>query len=124
MAKMTTHGPRGFTLLELMVVIAVIMVLATIGAEHYERTIALARDAVLRQDLAEMRQAIQNYTRDKEAAPAAWIRSLRRSPAPLARQRLAQRVSAGNIRNEPSTDCRLFLCRPAAAGRPAILRRT
>jgi general secretion pathway protein G len=64
------HGPCGFTLLELMVVIAVIMVLATIGAEHYEQTIVLARQAVLRQDLAEMRQAIQNYTRDKEAAPA------------------------------------------------------
>jgi general secretion pathway protein G len=62
--------PRGFTLLELMVVIAIIAILATIAAGHYEQTIVRAREAALRQDLAEMRKAIQDYTLDKEASPS------------------------------------------------------
>lgn len=63
------YGARGFTLLELMVVIAIITILATIAVGHYEQTLTRAREAALRQDLAEMRKAIQNYTLDKEAAP-------------------------------------------------------
>jgi general secretion pathway protein G len=60
---------RGFTLLELMVVMAIIAILATLAAGHYEQSIVRAREAALRQDLAEIRKAIQNYTLDKEAAP-------------------------------------------------------
>src|SRR5579862_6653852 len=60
---------RGFTLLELMVVIAIIIVLATLGAGRYEQTVTRAREATLKQDLFVMRQAIQNYTSDKEAGP-------------------------------------------------------
>src|SRR5579862_4609558 len=61
---------RGFTLLELMVVIAIIIVLATLGAGRYEQTVIRAREATLKQDLFVMRQAIQNYTGDKEAGPS------------------------------------------------------
>ena len=64
------RGPRGFTLLELMVVIAIIAILATIAAGHYEQTVVRAREAALRQDLTEMRKAIQDYTLDKEASPS------------------------------------------------------
>ena len=60
---------RGFTLLELMVGIAIIIVLATLGAGRYEQTVIRAREATLKQDLFVMRQAIQNYTSDKEAGP-------------------------------------------------------
>lgn len=67
--KRNRRVPRGFTLLELMVVIAIIAILATIAAGHYEQSIVRAREAALRQDLAEMRKAIQNYTLDKEAGP-------------------------------------------------------
>lgn len=60
---------RGFTLLELMVVIAVLLVLLAIGATRYEFAVMRAREAALSQDLDEMNKAIQDYTRDKEAAP-------------------------------------------------------
>jgi general secretion pathway protein G len=67
--KNCRSGGRGFTLLELMVVIAIIIVLATLGAGRYEQTVIRAREATLHQDLFVMRQAIQNYTSDKEAGP-------------------------------------------------------
>jgi general secretion pathway protein G len=63
-------GARGFTLLELTVVIAIIIILATLGAGRYERSVIRAREATLHQDLFVMRQAIQNYTSDKEAGPS------------------------------------------------------
>jgi len=60
---------RGFTLLELMIVIFIIFILAALGAGRYEQTLVRARESVLHQDLAEMRKAIQNYTLDKETGP-------------------------------------------------------
>ncbi len=64
------RGPAsGFTLLELMIVIAVLAILAAISVPRIQQTLVRAREAALHQDLSEMRKAIQNYTRDKEAAP-------------------------------------------------------
>lgn len=60
---------QGFTLIELMVVMAIIVILATIGAMRYEQSVARAREAALHQDLFVMREAIQQYTRDKEKGP-------------------------------------------------------
>ena len=62
-------GSRGFTLMELMVVIAIILVLIGMAAGRYERSIVRAREAVLKQDLQTMRSAIQQYTLDKQQAP-------------------------------------------------------
>ena len=62
--------PRGFTLLELMVVIMMLTILVTISVGRYEQSVVKAREAVLHQDLFVMRQAIQNYTFDKEAGPS------------------------------------------------------
>jgi general secretion pathway protein G len=61
---------RGFTMIELMVVIAIIMILATIAAGNYRQSIVRAKEATLRTDLKVMRDAIQHYTEDKEAAPS------------------------------------------------------
>jgi general secretion pathway protein G len=60
----------GFTMLELMVVITIILVLLAIGGGRYERSIVHSREAALKQDLFVLRQAIDQYTLDKEAAPS------------------------------------------------------
>jgi len=60
---------RGFTLIELMVVMAILVVLATIASVHYRNAVQRSREAVLKSDLVVMNRAIQDYTRDKEAAP-------------------------------------------------------
>jgi general secretion pathway protein G len=59
----------GFTLLELMIVMAIILILATIGAGRYEQALIRAHEAALHQDLFVIRNAIDQYTADKEAAP-------------------------------------------------------
>jgi general secretion pathway protein G len=63
------RGERGFTLLELMVVASIIVILAAIAVGRYDRTVVKAHEVVLRQDLRDMRKAINDYTLDKEAAP-------------------------------------------------------
>jgi general secretion pathway protein G len=62
-------GQRGFTLIELMIVIAIIAILVGMAAGIYSKTIQHARESVLRKDLQTMREAIDNYTLDKQQAP-------------------------------------------------------
>ena len=52
-----------------MIVISIIFILMGVAAINYRRSVLRAREAVLHQDLMEMRKAIDNYTMDKEAAP-------------------------------------------------------
>lgn len=59
----------GFTLLELMVVMAIITILVGMAAARYDRSIQQASEAVLKQDLTIMRDAIEAYTADKNAGP-------------------------------------------------------
>jgi general secretion pathway protein G len=67
--RTTRRSILGFTLLELMVVMAIILVLLGMAAGKYQRSIMRSREAALHQDLRVMREAIQQYTLDKEAAP-------------------------------------------------------
>ena len=60
---------QGFTLLELMIVMVVIGLLAAIAIPAYTTNIKHAREAVLKEDLHIMRQAIDSYTVDKQKAP-------------------------------------------------------
>ncbi len=60
---------RGFTIIELMIVVAIILILIGIAAGMYQRSVQRAKEATLKSDLSVMRRAIDNYTLDKEAAP-------------------------------------------------------
>ncbi len=59
----------GFTLLELMIVITILLILMTLAAGRYEQSVRHAKEAALHQDLRVLREAIDQYTLDKQAAP-------------------------------------------------------
>lgn len=78
-------APIGFTLIEMMIVITIILVLLSIAAGRYEQSVLRAREAALKQDLAVMRHAIEQYTLDKQQPP----------------QSLEDLVTAGYLREIP-----------------------
>jgi general secretion pathway protein G len=63
------ESERGFTLIELMVVAAILIVLAGIGLAQYRNSVTRAREAVLSEDLFRMRDAIDQYYADKMHYP-------------------------------------------------------
>jgi general secretion pathway protein G len=75
----------GFTLLELMIVISIIIILASITLPQYQRTIMATRETVLKDDLRRMRSLIDQFAADKGRLP----------------QSLDELVSAGYMRDVP-----------------------
>jgi general secretion pathway protein G len=69
MAKLRNRRERGFTLIELMIVISMILILVSISIPAYNQSILRAKESVLRQDLFELRSLISQYTLDKQKAP-------------------------------------------------------
>ena len=82
---MRRRTQRGFTLVELIIVMAIIAILVSIAAPMYSQSVVRAREAALKQDLHHLRQAINQFTMDKQRAP----------------QSLDDLVSAGYLRSIP-----------------------
>lgn len=82
---MSVRSPRGFTLLELMIVLSLIVLLASIGLMQYRSTVQRGREAVLAENLYRMRDAIDQFHVDKGKYPAD----------------ISELVSAGYLRSIP-----------------------
>lgn len=59
----------GFTLVELVIVIAIILILITMAIPRFVGAVRHAREAALKEDLQTLRTAIDTYTMDKQKAP-------------------------------------------------------
>ena len=78
----------GFTLIELMIVMSIVLILIGIAAIRYDKVVQHSKEAVLKTDLRTIRDAIDNYTLDKQAAPqsvddlqqAGYLRSVPTDP--------------------------------------------
>jgi general secretion pathway protein G len=71
MVRSKKYGQRGFTLIELIIVCAMISILLGIMVPIYRIHVLHANEAVLKEDLYHMRTAIDQYTQDKGKAPQA-----------------------------------------------------
>ena len=76
---------RGFTLIEMMIVMAIIVILIAIAVPFYQKAIVRAKESVLHGNLSAMRSAIDEYSYDKQKAP----------------QSLQDLVSAGYLHDVP-----------------------
>jgi general secretion pathway protein G len=85
MAAQRKPRSRGFTLIELMIVISIILILISVSIPAYQQSVIRARESVLRQNLFTLRSVISQYTLDKQKAP----------------QALEDLVSAGYIKQLP-----------------------
>jgi general secretion pathway protein G len=80
-----TRSARGFTLMELLIVMSLIVLLTSIGLMAYQTSVQRGREAVLKEDLFRMRDAIDQFYVDKGKYPV----------------ELAELVSAGYLRAVP-----------------------
>lgn len=76
----------GFTMIELMIVMSIVVILVSISVPLYQKSIVRAKESILKNNLFTMRTVIDEYTYDKQKAP----------------QSLQDLVSEGYLRDVPS----------------------
>lgn len=69
MEPRTRSGKFGFTMIELMIVMAVVTILISIAVPFYQKSILRSKESVLRNNLFTLRTVIDEYTFDKQKAP-------------------------------------------------------
>jgi general secretion pathway protein G len=89
MVRISRSKAAGFTLIELMIVISIILILVSIAAPIYRQSVVSAKEAVLKEDLFTLRSVIDQYTIDKAKSP----------------QSLDDVVSAGYLKQIPTDPC-------------------
>lgn len=84
----TGGGERGFTLVELMIVVSIVGILATIAVPSYQTSLIKARETVLRHDLFTLRDLLDQHRADKGKYPpsleglvaAGYLRAIPKDP--------------------------------------------
>jgi general secretion pathway protein G len=105
-------SPAGFTLMELMIVMALIATLAGVGLSIYGNSVTRAKEATLKEDLFRMRDAIDQYYADKNKYPATldalvsekYLRAIPVDPFTQSVdtwQTTMSELEAGNVTSEP-----------------------
>ena len=84
--RIPSGSRRGFTLVELMIVMTIVTILVSIAVPLYQKSIIRAKESVLRNNLFTLRTLIDEYTYDKQKAP----------------QSLQDLVSGGYLRQVPT----------------------
>ena len=85
MEPRTRTGRSGFTMIELLIVMAIITILVSMAVPFYQKSIIRSKESVLRNNLFTLRTVIDEFTMDKGKAP----------------QSLQDLVSEGYLRNVP-----------------------
>ena len=86
--KVDGWNAKGFTLIELMIVVSIVGILATIAVPSYQSSLMKARETVLRQDLFTLRELLDHHRTDKGKYPpsldglvtAGYLRALPKDP--------------------------------------------
>jgi general secretion pathway protein G len=116
-------GARGFTLIELLVVISLISILAGIGLANYRNAVTRSQEAVLKENLFRMRDAIDQHFADKGEYPvdlnalveAGYLRRIPEDPFTRSADTW-QAIPAEPDPNNPTTDLGIFDVKSGSEG--------
>ena len=84
-ARLLRRRELGFTMIEMMIVMAIIVILVSLAVPQYQKAIVRSKESVLKNNLFTLRQVIDEFTFDKKKAP----------------QALADLVASGYLREIP-----------------------